>query len=239
MATATDRLERYGRRARWLHAGVYLTTLALLATGLWLLRGQEGHPSILSRATGVADTKLHIWLGWALTAVAALGLVAGVRAIPTFLRETFRADRGDLRWFVRWPKAVFTGRFARHEGHWDPGQRIANVVIVVGLLVLIVTGVGLATLHGGHTFALFAKIHKWTAIVMTPVLLGHVLIAAGVLPGYKGVWRAMHLGGRLKEATAKRVWPAWAEKSTRADAQAGEAALSKETVRSGSHLEDA
>jgi formate dehydrogenase subunit gamma len=37
------------------------------------------------------------------------------------------------------------------------------------------------------------------------------LIAAGVLPGYKGVWRSMHLGGRLKKETAERVWPAWIE----------------------------
>lgn len=212
MATDT-RIERYGRRARWLHAGVYLTTLALLGTGLWLLGGQEGHPSILSRATGIADTRLHVWLGWALTAIAALGLVAGVRAIPTFLRESIRHDRGDLRWFLRWPQGVVTGRFARHEGEWDPGQRIANFVIVAGLLVLMVTGVGLTTLHGGHLFAWLAKVHKWTAIAMTPVLAGHVLIALGVLPGYRGVWRSMHLGGRLRADTAHRVWPGWAEKT--------------------------
>ena len=211
---ATDRIERHGRRARWLHAAVYLPTLALLATGLWLLGGKEGHASILSRATGVADTTLHIWFGWALTAVVVLGLVAGIRAIPSFLHETVRHDSGDLRWFLRWPKAVFTGRFARHDGKWDPGQRIANVVIVVGLLVVILTGIALATLHGGHTFSLFAKVHKWTAIVMTPVLLGHIVIAAGVLPGYRGVWRSMHLGGRLRQETADRVWPAWYEEIT-------------------------
>jgi cytochrome b subunit of formate dehydrogenase len=215
VATGTDRIERYGRRARWLHAAVYLPTIPLLATGLWLLGGQEGHPSILSRVTGVADTGLHIWLGWALTVVVAFGVVAGVRAIPTFLRETVRHDRGDGRWFIRWPKAVFTGRFARHEGKWDPGQRIANLVIVVGLLVLIVTGIGLATLHGGHVFAMFAKVHKWTAIVITLVLIGHIVIAAGVLPGYKGVWRSMHLGGRLRVDTARRVWPGWAEDAPR------------------------
>jgi cytochrome b subunit of formate dehydrogenase len=212
VATAgTDRVERYGRLARLLHAAVYVPTIALLATGLWLLGGQEGHPSILSRATGIADTQLHIWLGWALTAVVVLGLLAGLRAIPTFLRESVRHDRGDGRWFLRWPKAVFTGRFARHEGKWDPGQRIANLVIVVGLVVLIATGVGLVMLHGGPTFSVMAKIHKWTAIAIMPVLLGHVLIAAGVLPGYKGVWRSMHLGGRLKKETADRVWPAWVE----------------------------
>jgi hypothetical protein len=76
-----------------------------------------------------------------------------------------------------------------------------------------VTGIGLATLHGGHTFAMFAKVHKWTAIVITPVLLGHIVIAAGVLPGYRGVWRSMHLGGRLRGETARRVWPGWAEKT--------------------------
>jgi len=214
VATGTDRIERYGRRARWLHAVVYLTTLLLLATGLWLLVGREGQPSILARVTGVGDTRLHIWLGWVLTGVAMLGLVAGVRAIPTFLRETVRRDPGDLRWFLRWPRGAFTGRFARHEGEWDPGQRIANMVIVIGLLALIVTGVGLAMLHGGHLFAWLAKVHKWTAIVMTPVLLGHILIAAGVLPGYRGVWRSMHLGGRLRDETAQRLWPAWTEERT-------------------------
>ena len=212
MATGTDRIERYGRRARWLHAAVYLTTLLLLATGLWLLVGREGQPSILARATGVADTRLHIWLGWALAGIALVGLVAGVRAVPTFLRETVRYNRGDVRWFLRWPQAMFTGRFARHEGEWDPGQRIANVVIVIGLLVLIITGVGLAMLHGGHLFAWFAKVHKWTAIVMTPVLLGHILIASGVLPGYTGAWRSMHLGGRLREDTSRRLWPGWTER---------------------------
>ena len=105
---------------------------------------------------------------------------------------------------------------ARHEGKWDPGQRIANLVIVVGLLVLIVTGVGLATLHGGPVFAVMAKVHKWTAILLTPVLLGHIVVAAGVLPGYRGVWRSMHLGGRLRPETADRLWPAWSDRASSA-----------------------
>jgi len=213
VATGTDRIERYGRRTRWLHAAAYLTTLLLLGTGLWLLGGQEGHESILARALGVSDTRLHIWLGWALAAVVALGLIAGVRAIPTFLRESFRYDPGDGRWFLRWPRGVFTGRFGRHEGEFDPGQRIANLVIVAGLLILVITGIGLTTLHGGQLFARLAKIHKWTTIVMTPVLLGHLLIASGVLPGYRGVWRSMHLGGRVREETSRRLWPGWTERN--------------------------
>jgi formate dehydrogenase subunit gamma len=37
-------------------------------------------------------------------------------------------------------------------------------------------------------------------------------VAAGVLPGYRGVWRSMHLGGHLDIRVARRLWPAWAER---------------------------
>src|SRR3546814_7501420 len=49
----------------------------------------------------------------------------------------------DLGWFGAWPRALFTGRFARHHGHFDPGQRIANLVMIALLVVLIGSGVGL------------------------------------------------------------------------------------------------
>ena len=45
MATGTDRIERYGRRTRWLHAAAYLTTLLLLGTGL------------------ISTAKIPAWLG--------------------------------------------------------------------------------------------------------------------------------------------------------------------------------
>jgi formate dehydrogenase subunit gamma len=36
-----------------------------------------------------------------------------------------------------------------------------------------------------------------------------------VLPGYRGVWRAMHLGGHLAEPVARRLWPGWVERQPR------------------------
>jgi hypothetical protein len=48
---------------------------------------------------------------------------------------------------------------------------------------------------------------------VTPALLGHILIAADVLPCYRGVWRSMHLGGHLDVEVARRVWPAWLERN--------------------------
>ncbi|MGH8774243.1 MAG: cytochrome b/b6 domain-containing protein [Jiangellaceae bacterium] len=212
MTAGPEVVERNNRRTRWFHAGVYVTVLVLLLTGWWLTLGREGQPSVLAELLGTPDTEVHTVIGWVLAGIAALGLVAGWRAAWTLASDSVRFRRSEVRWFARWPAAVFTGRFARHEGHFDPGQRIANVVMIVLLLALVVSGIGLWAVSGGPTFVWFNRIHRWSTYLFTPVIVGHVLVAAGVLPGYRGVWRAMHLGGRLRMPVAERVWTAWSER---------------------------
>jgi cytochrome b subunit of formate dehydrogenase len=210
-------VERNNARTRWLHAAVYLTVLVLLFTGWWLTLGQEGRPSLLARLADRPDTEIHTTVGWVFIGVAAFGVVFGWRAAWTLLSDSVRFRRSDLRWFVRWPVAVFTGRFGRHEGHFDPGQRIANIVMIVLLGTLIVSGIGLWAVSGGPAFVWYRRVHLWSTYLFTPIIAGHVLIAAGVLPGYRGVWRAMHLGGRLRRRDAARVWPGWLDRESRRD----------------------
>ena len=217
---ATDRVQRSSSRPRWIHTAVYVTTSALLLTGWWLALGGEGAPSPLARALGAPDTRVHVWFGWALLGAMLLPLVIWRRGLARFARETFRVDRGDLHWWRRWPSGTLTGRFAPHRGHFDPGQRVANVVLVAGLGLLVVTGIAMSILHGGHTFAIAARLHLVAAFVVTPVIAGHVLIGVGVLPGYRGVWRAVHRGGWVPIDTARRLWPAWTDRSIH-DAKAG------------------
>ena len=204
--------ERNNRRTRWLHAGVYLTTFVLLATGWWLLAGKEGEPSLLADLFGRADVEVHEWTGWALAGLGAVALLFGGRAVVRFVADSVRFERGDLAWFARLPGAVFTGRFGRHSGHFDPGQRIANVVMVGALLVLVVSGIGLVMVSGGESFVWFLRLHKWATYILTPIVIGHVIVTLGLLPGYRKVWRAMHLSGRVPDDVARRLWPAWAER---------------------------
>jgi cytochrome b subunit of formate dehydrogenase len=205
-------VKRNNAKTRWFHAGVYVAVLVLLFTGWWLTLGQEGEPSVLSSLFGVPDTELHTFVGWVFAGLTALGVVLGWRAARTLLVDSVRFRRTDLRWFARWPAAVFTGRFGRHEGHFDPGQRIMNVVLIGLLLALIVSGVGLVVVSGGPLFVVYNWIHRWSTYLLTPALIGHIVVAAGVLPGYRGAWRAMHLGGRLRARVAERLWPAWLER---------------------------
>jgi formate dehydrogenase subunit gamma len=210
---APGTVERNRRASRWVHALVYSCSLLLLATGLWLLLGQEGTPSLLARATGVPDVVLHRWLGYALAGIGVVALLVWWRSLRQFVRETVRWDRGDLAWYAAWPRAAFTGRFRRHEGDFDPGQRIANVVLVGTLVLLVVSGIGLSLLHGGTAFVWLHRVHVWSTYAFTVMVLGHIVVASGVLPGYRGAWRAMHAGGRLREKDARRLWPAWLERN--------------------------
>jgi cytochrome b subunit of formate dehydrogenase len=212
-ASATKRLQRHSRRARLLHAAVYLTTLPAVVTGWWIVAGRGGWLGRLFRPLGPINTLVHVRFGWAMAAAILVSLVIGGRGVVAFARETFRRDRGDGRWWLRWPVAIMTGRFARHEGRFDPGQRVVNVLMLGGLIVLTATGIALTRLHGGPVFALLDRIHKVTAIVVTVLIVGHVIVAIGILPGYRGVWRAMHFGGRVNEQTARRVWPGYTERS--------------------------
>jgi len=208
-----DVVQRYRRPARWFHALTYVSVLILLATGWWLLAGQEGNPSPLAVVTGTSDISLHELVGWIMAGLALAGVLLGIRAIPSFVAESLRLRRSELGWFARWPGAVFTGRFGWHQGRFDPGQRILNVTLILGLVVLIGSGVGLVVVHGGPMFVVLFQVHKWATYLVTALILGHVLVASGVLPGYRGVWRSMHLGGRLDARVARRLWPAWTRDS--------------------------
>jgi hypothetical protein len=54
-----------------------------------------------------------------------------VRAVVTFVRESVRFRRGDGHWLVVLPRSAVAGRFPRHEAHFDPGQRVANIIFVL------------------------------------------------------------------------------------------------------------
>jgi formate dehydrogenase subunit gamma len=198
---------RNNAATRWFHGATFAVTAVLLATGWWLRTGHEGQPSLVARVFDAPDTDVHTNAGWLLVAVLGVGVTVGVRAAWTFARETLRVDRGDPRWLLRWPVGALTGRFARHDGHFDPGQRLANVAFVGAFATVVVSGVALTTLSGGPTFATMVRVHRGATYVLTALVIGHLVLVSGLLPGYRGVWRAMVGRGRIPRRIARRLWP--------------------------------
>jgi formate dehydrogenase subunit gamma len=192
-----------------------LTTFALLYTGWWLLTGHEGRPSALASALGRSDIDVHERAGWFLVIIAGVGITIGARAAWTFVRETLRVDRGDWRWFLRWPVGALRGRFVRHNGHFDPGQRVLNLAFLAAFALTVGTGIALLNTPAGPMFATLDRLHRYGTYALTVLVIAHILVAIGILPGYRGVWRAMHLGGRVSRHTADRLWPGWLDAQSR------------------------
>ncbi|MGH2731335.1 MAG: cytochrome b/b6 domain-containing protein [Actinomycetota bacterium] len=202
---------RYSRPARWFHTAVYVGVFVLLGTGWWLLLGREGERSPLTELLWSDDEHIHEYTGFVLAALAALAVLIASRGTRAFLAESLRFRRGDGRWLAKWPSAAFTGRFLYSEGHFDPGQRIANLAFTAGLLVMVGSGIGMVLLPGRDAYAFLETVHRWTTYALTPVIVGHVLVGSGLLPGYRGVWRSIHWGGELDTGVARRLWPGWTE----------------------------
>ena len=206
-----DVVQRYGRTARWFHAVVYLLVLILLAGGWWFVVDRYQNPAL------GPDTLIHEVAGLLLVLVTVLYAGTRARAVRGFIRESTTREPGDSRWLAAWPRAAVTGRFERHDGQYDPGQRMANLVMVVTLGLIAVSGLSLLLLPGSGDSFKALEIHRWATFALTPVILGHIVVASGVLPGYRGVWRSMHLGGRLPVGVARRIWPGWTDRLGRGD----------------------
>ena len=222
-------LPRNGRRARLLHLLVYLSTLLLAYSGIAVFF--EGHPGLARPLGGhVAAATSHRWVGYGLLIVLVLIAVVWWRASGRFAAESLRFERRDLRWLVAYPRMALTPARrpapASHRGHFDPGQRIFNLLLVLALLVLGATGVvmGMPERFLPSVYGLSLRIHEDATWALLVLVAGHLLLASGVLPGYRGVWRAMHLGGRVPAATARRLWPTWSaapERRTAAQSAGG------------------
>jgi formate dehydrogenase subunit gamma len=82
------------------------------------------------------------------------------------------------------------------------------------------------------------RVHRGSTYVLTGLVVGHLLVTLGILPGYRGVWRAMHWRGRVAEATVRRLWPATLPAAgDRRRRDGTEADTSGTDVRPGSHVE--
>jgi formate dehydrogenase subunit gamma len=205
--------------ARRLHAAVYLLTGFLFLSGLAVLG--EGRPTLEALLGGhPAAARWHRWVGFGLLGLASLVAIIRTRTSMWFLAESARFRAGDLRWFAWYPRFLLKPSRhapAPHDGHFDPGQRVFNLVVVASLLALAATGAVMSFPQRflPEAFAASLRIHRVVTWVLGIAVAGHLVVASGVLRGYRGVWRAMHWDGRVAAALGHALWPKWAREQER------------------------
>lgn len=218
----SKRVLRNAWRARGLHTALFLAAGFLLVSGVAFLWEVFAVQDLLGGH--VAAARWHRWVGMGL--VVTLGLLVPLlrpRAVLTFIRESIRFSRPELRWFRSYPGfALGLSRHTlpRHGGHFDPGQRLFNLALVAAFLALSVTGVLMAFPDRFQplVFAWSLRIHRIATWLFVALAAAHILVASGLLPGYRGVWRAMLGSGRVDRSLALGLWPGWVERVDAVDA---------------------
>jgi cytochrome b subunit of formate dehydrogenase len=176
----------------------------------------EGSPALEALFGGhVATARWHRWVGFGLVGLGLLVVILRPATSAWFLGESVRFGRQDLDWFVRHPRFLLRpSRYAPapHDGHFDPGQRVFNVVVVVSLLALAVTGAVMSFPQRflPAAFAASLQIHRAATWILGLAVAGHLVVVSGVFRGYRGVWRAIHWDGRVAAALGHALWPNWA-----------------------------
>ncbi|MGH2404355.1 MAG: cytochrome b/b6 domain-containing protein [bacterium] len=217
MTRRGDRILRNGPGARSLHAAVIITAAFLLVSGVALMWGLSSVQDVLGGH--VAAGRWHRWIGFGV--IIALGLLVPVLRFhdaSRFVSESVRFRRADLRWFLSYP--LFVLRPSRHglpwhAGHFDPGQRALNIAFVAAFIALSVTGLLMAfpDRFQPFVFAWSLRVHRIATLVFVGLAMAHIVVASGLLPAYRGTWRAMWGSGRVDRSLAQRLWPGWAERA--------------------------
>ena len=164
-----DRVVRFDRAERWLHATNAVLVLVLMATGTLMYVGELG--GLIGRRASVE--RIHLWAGLALPVPFAMVLVGrwnrGLRADARRLGRFLADDRRWLRRRHREGGALRIGKF-------NAGQKV-NAVLVAGLLpVLFGTGICLEwngwlgdPQRTGATF-----VHDWGYALLSLLVVGHI-----------------------------------------------------------------
>lgn len=208
-------MTRHGLSARIIHAVALVAIVVLLASGLAL---SDHLPASVVKLLGghVVVDDLHRQLGLVVTLALVVMVLVATTQICRLLYDVTTFTRSDLQWptdFVGryiWPK---DGRPAHHGGHFDPGQRVVFIGIIGSVAILGATGVYIYVAPAFPTLIMawtlrFHTVSGWVLVVCVVV---HILAGSGVLPTHRGVARAMFGSGRVDQALADRLWPAWAQ----------------------------
>ncbi|MEX0834274.1 MAG: cytochrome b/b6 domain-containing protein [Actinomycetota bacterium] len=199
-----------------MHATLYLTTGFLFLSGVAVFaEGQHWIAAVFGGHVGAAVS--HRWVGFLLIAAAGVIVVANPRSARRFLRDSFHFRRSDVWWFRSYPGFVLhptRNTLPNHNNHFDPGQRVFNIVVVISLLVLAVTGLFMAfpQQFAPGVYAFNIRLHQIATVVLLLSVIGHLVVATGLLPAYRGVWRAMHGNGEVPVRLAEILWPGWTDR---------------------------
>ncbi|MFS8640055.1 MAG: cytochrome b/b6 domain-containing protein [Symbiobacteriaceae bacterium] len=205
---------RFGLASRLAHWNHALTFLALLFTGMGLvIRGAAGlvGPETL-RLFGTVHRIAAIPFTVATIPILLLG---ARRATARWLREVFRFDRDDLRFFPAFVREFF-GLTAESppQGRFNAGEKVNSILQIIGWPTMVITGWMMVykTSFPPALMQWVIAIHSGMAMLLGCAVLGHIYLAI-LMPGFREGLSGM-LSGWVPEKWAREHYRKWYEEIT-------------------------
>ncbi|WP_083765879.1 formate dehydrogenase subunit gamma [Symbiobacterium thermophilum] len=208
-AIKDGKVYRFGLASRLAHWNHALTFLLLLFTGLGLVvRGISG---LAGAETLRLFGQLHRLAAIPFTVLTIPILLIGARrATARWLREVFRFDRDDLRFFPAFVREFF-GLKAESppQGKFNAGEKVNSILQIVGWPTMAVTGWMLVykTSFPPALMQWVILIHSGMAMLLGCAVLGHIYLAT-LMPGFREGLSGM-LSGWVPAKWAKDHYRKW------------------------------
>lgn len=160
---------------------------------------------------------LHQWLGVAFAAAALVLTLLLPRRILRVARDALSFRRGDGRWMLRFAQHYLRPhRYPApfHDGRFDPAQRIVLIGLIVGVGLVVASGIVLYTVPemSRSAFRFTIRTHITGAWLLLGCVAVHVFAGLGLPHTHRGLPRAMFGDGRVTRSLAETLWPGWAQR---------------------------
>jgi formate dehydrogenase subunit gamma len=197
---------RYRLRSRVLHWLHSLAFVILFLTGL-LRFVHPAWPGVLHLAAG-----LHRGGAILFIAVPLLYVIIWPQPVKLFFDSLFRWHRSDWNWLKTAPGYYFGGsdRGMPDQEYFDPGQRAWEMVVFIGSVVFILTGLPLWLLK----FEISPVVYQWLSVIHALVFIVTGLffllhLYLGLFhPRFRESWRSM-IDGRISPRYAHSHYRKW------------------------------
>ncbi len=209
-ADNNETITRFSVQERLAHNMVALCVLLQVASGMTMfLFNVTGINTDIARDADNTILNFHQMIFFILAFTAILIFVAGLAGVwRESLSVVLSWKRADFIWLTRMPlTAIMKEKELPPADKFNPGQKLWVIIACVWVTLQLASGFVLLINHD-HIIALV--IHAANAIMLLPMLLGHIYMAAFNSVSSPGL--AVLFTGEVKRAWARDRYPLWVER---------------------------
>lgn len=186
------------RISHWIFVAAFFV---LLFSGLALFV-----PAVSAWTASAAGMLVHRVAAVVLILAPLLYWITDSKGLGQLLRDSFTYDKDDRAWFNHFiPYMLGKAKGLPPQGRINAGEKLHNAAIILGFLVIAITGLMLWFWNGMSAPVRLTTlmVHDVAMIVLAVLTIGHVFLVF-VYGGFSGMWN-----GSVTELYARVEHPKW------------------------------